>query len=103
MSNIVLAVFAYELIRRDYFLLYPEDLGMKVEEFAFENRIYLRDMTREINRDYRMNITKRDQYELDCAISVYLELKRRRNPLPGTGVDYSDRELKLEKWKTRQL
>jgi hypothetical protein len=100
-SNILRAVFAYELIRRDYFLLYPQELGMKVEEFIYKNGYRLKVMTREINRDYQMNITKVDQPNLNCAISDYLNFKRIRNPIPGTGVDYSKREINLESWKQR--
>ena len=81
--------------------MYPEELGMKVEEFIHENRHHLRHMTSEIHRDYKIKITKVDQSELNNAIYDYLKFKGIRNPIPGTGVDYTNRDINLESWKQR--
>lgn len=94
------AALFYELVQRDYFFLYIPELGMTVPEFITENRMKLTNMKKEILRDYKLELT--DLSEINAAIRDYLNLKGLRDPIPGTGVDWSDREIRLEKWKCRE-
>lgn len=94
---LILPVFFYELTKRN-FLLYPGDLGMTVDEFIFENKHILTRMKADILKKYGLELNTK---EVKQAIREFLDYKGIRDPKPHMGVDWSDREIRLERWKMR--
>jgi hypothetical protein len=93
-ERLVIQSLATELLRNKlFFMLYPPDVGMTVDEFISENRRKLTNVKAYMGEKYGLHLSGRDKAAVMSAIRVFLDGCGRLQ----TEADIKDIEERKEK------